>query len=77
MERMRALAGHYFRSRRQSQYAKALKDLFANLFNWHLLSTCNLANSELISGISRMWKTNSRYPQGFHSQLGKINAKWH
>lgn len=32
----KALAGHYFRSRRQSQYAKALKDLFANLFNWHL-----------------------------------------
>lgn len=54
-------------SRRQSQYARAFEDLFANLFNWHLLSSCYLANSGLITGSSSMWKTNSSYPQGFHS----------
>lgn len=33
-------------SRRWSQHAKALEDLFANLFNWYLWSICYLANLE-------------------------------
>lgn len=38
---------------------------------------CYLANSGLTGESPNMWNTNSSYPQGFHSQLGKINTKWH